>query len=198
MFGLRWKIFGQREPDEQNCRTTAEIARIGQFLQIRGAIRKKILGSGNLNEKVEKKRGEAGGSGGKRGEAGGSGGKRGGSGGSGGKRGGSGEEGGEAGGSGEKGGGEAGKNGVKGICAIFSSKGDLEPFCPVFAVYCDFVCVFLFLDRLGMVFSSVGFLAVKNSVLLVPSSVWLFSGRLTLFGLFFGDVQRKKYRELEN
>ena len=88
MFGLRWKIFGQREPDEQNCRTTAEIARIGQFLQIRGAIRKKILGSGNLNEKVEKKkRGEArgsGGSGGKRGEAGGSRGKRGEAGGSGG------------------------------------------------------------------------------------------------------------------
>ena len=51
---------------------------------------------------------------------------------------------------------------MKGICAIFSSKGDFEPFCPVFAVYCDFVSVFLFLDRLEMVFSSLVFWPSKT------------------------------------
>ena len=86
----------------------------------------------------------SGGKGGKRGgEAGGSEGKRG-------RRVGSGEE-----------GGKQGKTG-KGNCAIFSSKADFEPLCPLLAVYCHFVSVLLFLDRLEMVFSNLAFRPSKT------------------------------------
>ena len=130
---------------------------------------KKTLGSGNLNEKIKKQRGEArgsggeaGGSGGKRGEAGGSGGKRGEAGGSRGEAGGSGGKRGKRGGSGEKGGGKRGKNGVKGICAIFSSKRDFEPFCSFFRGLLWFCVCVPVLDRLGMVFSNLAFWPSKT------------------------------------
>ena len=84
---------------------------LGNFCRFVEQSAKKTLGSGNLNENIEKKRGEARGSEGKRGGAGGSGGKRGGSGG---KRGEAGGKRGEVGGSGEKGGGSGKRGGKRG------------------------------------------------------------------------------------
>ena len=152
------------------------------------------LGTWMKKKRSEGKRGEAGGSGG---EAGGSGGKRGEAGGSGGKRG-------EAGRSGGKRGGRGGSGGKRGKGGVGSGEkrgeGDLRNFLIQrrFWVFLSGFCGLLWFcvcapvfGPFGDSFLQFGFLVVKNSVLLVPSSVWLFSGRLTLFGLLFGDVQRK-------
>ena len=58
--------------------------------------------------------------------------------------------------------GKRGKTGWRGIAQFSHPKPIFERFCPFFAAYCDFVSVFQFLDRLGMVFSNLAFWPSKT------------------------------------
>ena len=86
---------------------------------------------------------------------------------------------------------------MKGICAIFSSKRDFEPFCSFFAVYCDFVSAFLFWTVWGW-FSPI-WLFGRQKQCFVGSQLGLtFLRSINAIWLVFGGCSAEKDHALES